>query len=92
MESFTQQSCHFKRQEALGLISLNVKANASHNIVFISGTWSLDQPGYVLCLILGLLQGVPHLLITFTVFKQGELGNLIFRFMVMEQTGPLLMP
>lgn len=37
MESFTQQSCHFKRQEALRFISLNVKANATHNIVFISG-------------------------------------------------------
>lgn len=63
----------------------------SVNTLYNIWSWSLSQPGYVLCLILGLLQGVPYLLITFTALKQGELGNLIFRFMVMEQTRPLLM-
>lgn len=59
--------------------------------LYSNWSWSLSQPAYVLCLILRHLQGVPHLLITFTALKQGELGNLIFRFMVMEQTRPLLM-
>lgn len=32
-----------------------------------------------------------HLLITFTALKQEEVGNLIFHFMVMEHTRPMLM-